>query len=306
MRALIVIVNYRTAGLAIECLRSLAPEVAAEPDTRVIVVDNDSGDYSVERLAAATADGGWTAWTRILPAPRNGGFAYGNNVGIRAGLADASPPDCVWLLNPDTRVRPGARRSLLDFLAAHPRVGIVGSRLEDPAGSPECSAHRALSLLSEFDTGAQLPPLARCLRRFHPSPLPRHEPHPCDWVSGASLMVRRSVLEAVGLMDEAYFLYFEELDFCERVRRAGWQIWHVPTSRVVHLEAAATGVRKTRRTPAYWFASRRRYFVQNRGRVYALAADLARLAGIALGRVPRLLTRRPPQDPPRFFRDLAR
>ena len=94
MQPLIVIVNFRTAGLAVECLRSLAPEIGAVPGARVVVVDNDSGDGSCERLTAAVTEAGWTTWTQILAAPHNGGFAYGNNVGICAGLAGSRRPRC--------------------------------------------------------------------------------------------------------------------------------------------------------------------------------------------------------------------
>src|SRR5687768_16488864 len=125
MRLLIVIVNYRTASLTVDCLRSLEPEVRAAPGTRVVVTDNLSGDDSVPRLQAAVRDNGWNAWAEVMPLPRNGGFAYGNNEGIRPALESADPPDYVLLLNPDTVVRPGAIEALLDFMEARPAVGIA-------------------------------------------------------------------------------------------------------------------------------------------------------------------------------------
>src|SRR4051812_43322479 len=104
MRLLIVIVNYRTAQLTIDCLHSLAPEVGALPATRVVVTDNASGDDSVARLTGAVRDNGWDAWCTIRPLERNGGFAWGNNEAIRPALASADAPDYVLLLNPDTVV----------------------------------------------------------------------------------------------------------------------------------------------------------------------------------------------------------
>ena len=133
MRLLVVIVNYRTAQLTIDCLRSLATQVPLVPaGTRVVVTDNASGDGSVERLTQQVRDGGWESWCGIQPLARNGGFAYGNNEAIRPALESNDPPEYVLLLNPDTVVREGAVQALVDFMDANPNVGIAGSRLEDP------------------------------------------------------------------------------------------------------------------------------------------------------------------------------
>src|SRR5690242_2456807 len=115
MRVLVVIVNYRSASLAIDCLRSLAPEIASLGGAgvaRVVVTDNASGDDSVARLTRAVGENGWGDWASIQPLARNGGFAYGNNEAIRAALARSDEPDYVLLLNPDTLVRAGAIRAL--------------------------------------------------------------------------------------------------------------------------------------------------------------------------------------------------
>src|SRR5258707_812112 len=106
MNLLIVIVNYQTAGLAIDCLRSLEDEVRGLPETRVVVTDNASGVGSVARLEAAVRDNGWDGWARVQPLEKNGGFAFGNNAAIRPALASDDPPRYVLLLNPDTVVRP--------------------------------------------------------------------------------------------------------------------------------------------------------------------------------------------------------
>src|SRR3954466_1444192 len=132
MKLLVVIVNYRTASLAIDCLRSFAPEISEIPGgVRVVVTDNLSGDDSVPRLEKAIADNQWSAWASVLPLPENGGFAYGNNMGIRPPLDSAHKPDFVLLLNPDTVLRAGAVTELLKFMGSRPDVGIAGSRLED-------------------------------------------------------------------------------------------------------------------------------------------------------------------------------
>jgi len=133
------------------------------------------------------------------------------------------------------------------------------------------------------------------------------EAGPCDWVAGASMIVRREVFERVGLMDEKYFMYFEEVDFCKQAGKAGWPCWYVPESRVVHLVGSVSQMsdqRKHRkRRPKYWFESRRRYFVKNHGWLYAALTDLAFVTGFAIWRLRRLLQRKADTDPPRFLLD---
>lgn len=253
-----------------------------------MVVDNDSGDGSVEQLNATIGREGWSSWADVMPLDRNGGFAFGNNAGIRAAFASPGHVDYVMLLNPDTVVRPGAIRALVRFMDSHPAVGIAGSLLESAEGGVECSAHRKHSPLGELDSGARLGLLSRLLSRYNVSPPPGSQAHPCDWVSGASMMVRRAVLEQVGLIDEGYFLYFEEADFCWRAKDAGWEVWYVPESRVMHLEGASTGIRSSaRRRAGYWYDSRRRFFVKHYGVIGLATADIL----WALGRTTLLFRR---------------
>lgn len=305
----VVIVNYRTSRLVLQCLRSLAGEVEAIPGTRVIVADNDSRDGSVEELAAGIAAEGWGRWASLLPLPRNGGFAAGNDAVLRALLAEPEPPEAFLLLNPDTVVRPGALRPLLDRAASGRRVGIVGSHLEGADGAPRCAAFRFHSVWSELDGGLRLGIASRLLSRWAVPILPAARAHRADWVSGACMLVRREVFEEIGLLDEGYFLYFEEVDLCRRARRAGWECWHEPASRVVHLEGQATGLdagNRQRRVPAYLLESRRRYFVKHHGRAYAILADAAWLAGHLAWRLSMRLRRRSERAAPGVLGDFLR
>ena len=309
LEILVVIVNYRCAGLTIDCLRSLAPEVAGVEGVRVVVVENASGEDQAPRIASAIAEGGWSGWASVVSAASNGGFAAGNNVAIAPALASAGPPRYVWLLNPDTVVRPGAMASLRDFLDRRPEVGLAGSRLEDPDGTPQVSAFRFPSALGELEGGLRLGPASRLLSRHTAAyQIPEAET-PIDWVAGASLMVRREVFEAIGLLDESYFMYFEEVDFCLRAARAGWPCWYVPASRVVHLVGQSSGIQagaERARRPAYWFASRRRFFLTHHGRARTLAADLGYAAGLGSFRLRRMIQRKPDGDPRLFLWDFVR
>ena len=149
----IVIVNYRTAGLVVDCLHTLAVELAGRPHWRVVVVDNASGDGSAERIASAVESEGWSDWVETMPLDHNPGFAGGNNAALRPILEGPTPPDYVLLLNPDTVVRPGGVRELVAFMKAHPDVGIAGSRLEDPDGTPQRCAFRFPSVACELEEG---------------------------------------------------------------------------------------------------------------------------------------------------------
>jgi N-acetylglucosaminyl-diphospho-decaprenol L-rhamnosyltransferase len=310
LKLLTIIVNYKTAELTIDALASVAGEMAANPAFRLTVVENDSQDGSAERIETAIASNGWGGWARLIRAERNGGFAYGNNVAIHAEEAERGRPTYVHLLNPDTVVRPGAIGALVEFMDSHLEVGIAGSRLEEPDGRAQVSAFRFPGVLSELEEGMRLGVVSRMLERHLVAlPIP-DKAAAVDWVAGASMIIRDRVFEAIGLMDEHYFMYYEEVDFTLRAKRAGWPCWYVPSSRVVHLVGKSSGVtdpRKVRRRrPDYWFDSRRRYFLNNLGAVGAGLADLAYTAGHLTFRMRRVVQRKPQQHPERFLRDFVR
>jgi N-acetylglucosaminyl-diphospho-decaprenol L-rhamnosyltransferase len=306
-RLRVVILNYRTPELTVACLHSLVDEVKAMPGTQVTVVDNDSADGSVEQISGAIAAQGWD-WVTFLPQDRNGGYAFGNNVAVRPALASDDPPDYFLLLNPDTVVRPGALRVLVEFMEQHPEAGIAGSRLEEPDGTPQCSAFRFPNVWSELDSGLRLGVVTQLLNNQIVPILPVSEgDRQVDWVAGASMIVRRQVFETAGLMDEKYFLYFEEVDFCIAAKNAGWTCWYVPESKVVHYVGQSSGVtdtkRKPKRRPTYWFDSRRRFFVKNYGHGYAILTELAWAGGFALWRMRQVVQRKPVDDPPNILGD---
>ena len=310
MRLLVVIVNYRTADLTIDCLRSLRDEVAALPGVQVVVTDNASGDDSPNRIAKAIAENDWGAWAVFQPLERNGGFAYGNNAAIRPALQAANAPQYVLLLNPDTVVRPNALRELVAFMDAHPKAGLAGSRLEHPDGKAQQSAFRFPTVLSELEDGSRFGIASRLLSRWVVArPVPESACE-VDWVAGASMIVRKSVFDAIGLLDEAYFMYFEEVDFCLRAKQAGWPCWYVPQSRVVHLVGQSSGVtdfkQARKRRPGYWFESRRRFFLTHYGRMRTFLADAFWAAGFAQWRVRRVLSRKPDTDPVHLLPDFVR
>ncbi|MFN3643028.1 MAG: glycosyltransferase family 2 protein [Gemmobacter sp.] len=300
---LTVILNYRTAPMT---LRAAEAAVAAMQgvDGAVTVVDNDSQDGSEAALRAGVAARGLTG-VRVIQAGRNGGFGAGNNVGIAAGLPDGRRPDHVYLLNSDAFPAPDAIRILRDYLDANPAVGFAGSHVHGLEGDPHLTAFRFPNVWSELEGAARTGPVSRLLRRHVITLDLPDQPCAVDWVAGASVMIRREVLDAVGLFDEGFFLYFEETDLCRRAAAAGWPVHYVPAARVAHVGSESTGAKRWQRTPGYWFDSRWRYFAKHHGRGYAAAATLAHLTGAAIWRLRRLVERQPPGGPDRFMRDLA-
>jgi N-acetylglucosaminyl-diphospho-decaprenol L-rhamnosyltransferase len=307
VKLLVVIVNYRVAPLLIDCLHSLAGEIGSVPGTRVAVCENGSGGEEGLRLRQAIDDHGWGGWCTLSALAVNLGFTGGNNAILRPALQSQDRPDYVLLLNPDTVVRPNALRALVDFMDRTPQAGIAGSRLEDPDGTPQCSAFRFQSPLGEFEGNLKLGPVSRLLRRWVVAPPVRDDSFETDWVSGASMMVRRQVFEDTGLLDEGYFTYFDDIDFCFNARKKGWPCWYVPASRVVHLVGRSTGVNsRPARLPPYLLAARRRYFLKNHGPLYAAMADAGRIAGLALARLRARLTGAPDTAAPHQLGDSIR
>jgi GT2 family glycosyltransferase/glycosyltransferase involved in cell wall biosynthesis len=303
----IVIVNYATANLTVDCLHSLAADPSRTDGWQVIVVDNASPDDSASVLGGAIAENNWSHWVQLLRAPGNTGFAAGNNLAFAKILQSPNRPGYVLLLNPDTIVRPQAIDHLIQFMEKHPAAGVAGSRLEDMDGTPQFSAFRFPTLRGELDGGLQLDFVTRLVKPHVIAPPVQSEAHRTDWVAGASMMIRTALLEQLGGLDAAYFLYYEETDFCLQAMRAGWECWYVPESRVVHLVGKSTGVTNVanarRRLPRYWYDSRRRYFQKNHGRLYALLAEVIWQAGHALWRIRSVVQRRTGNTPQARLRD---
>ncbi|NBB98880.1 MAG: glycosyltransferase [Alphaproteobacteria bacterium] len=301
-RVLTVILNYRTAEMTLRAATAARAAMAGLAG-EIVIVDNDSGDGSEERLRDGVR--GWPH-TRVIQSGRNGGYGAGNNVGIRAGMADGTKPDFVYLLNSDAFPDAAAILRLRDYLVAHPDCGFAGSHIIGEDGADHVTAFRFHTARSEFESAAHTGIVSRLLRRhIVPMGVP-HGPTRVDWCAGASAMFRQSVLDRVGLFDERFFLYFEETDLCHRISDAGWHGMYLPDSRVVHVGGASTGVTERARKPAYWFDSRWLYFIKRGGRGYAALTTLAYLAGASIWTLRRVIERKDDRIAPYFLRDLLR
>ena len=308
MKLLIIIVSYKVTDLTIDCLRSLSREIHRVPGARVAVCENGTGGDAEARLRQAIDENGWGDWVELSAIYPNRGFTGGNNVIIRKAMESTDPPEYLLLLNADTIVHPNALDSLVEFMDANPKVGIAGSRLESPDGQVQGSPFRFFSIASEFDRGLRLGVVSRLLSRWSSCPPNPGRQCEAEWVSGASMIIRRQVVEQIGALDEGLYTYFDDIDYCRNARKAGWTTWYVPESRITHLEGASTGIKSNvvKRRPAYWFQARRRYYLKNHGVLYTMLADAAFIVGFALWRVRRWIQRKPDNDPPRMLCDFIR
>lgn len=298
---LTIVLNWRTPEMS---LRAAAAALRAMEGIAgaVVIVDNDSGDGSFEAMQQGIAG---RDRVRVIQSGHNGGFGAGMNAGMRAGLPDGGQPDYLYLLNSDAFPEPGAIAALLAHMQANPRAGLAGSRIHGADGEAHVTCFRFPSILGEFEGAARIGPISRLLRHHAvPQPVPETT-RSVDWLSGASLMIRREVVDEIGGLDERFFLYFEETELCLRAARAGWRSDYVQDSHVEHIGSVSTGMRDWTRVPDYWFASRRYYFVKSHGRGYLLMATLAHLAGAGLGTLWRLVRRKGAGRPRHFFRDLV-
>ena len=287
----IVIVNWNVRDLLRRCLTSLQTAIeTAGVDTTVVVVDNASADDSVAMLRADFP------WVRLIASPTNVGFTRGNNLALSAlGFSDpdtsppSSPPSFVGkgagglglpryilLLNPDTEVPPTALATLLAYMDAHPAVGLLGPRLRYGDGSLQSSRRRFPTLatgLLESTVLQQWWPSAPPLRRFYLADQPEDRPQAVDWLVGACLLTRREALVQVGLLDEGYFMYSEEVDWARRFRALGWETVYLPTVEIVHYEGRSTEQVVAQRH-IYFQTSKARYFRKWHG---PLAGETIRL-----------------------------
>lgn len=302
-----ILINYKTPDMTLESLEAFMREMGDRPGVFVTLVDNASGDGSVEKLSQEILRRGWDDRVSLVESERNGGFAYGVNVGVKAQPPSVRP-DFIYLLNSDAFPDPKAVDVLLDFLTQNPEIGIAGSFIHGSEGDPHVTAFRFPSVWSEFEGATKLGPLSRLLsrRRVSIEPMPTENTR-VDWLAGASMLIRSEVFEEVGLFDDTFFLYYEETDFCRRALNAGWETWYLPQSRVTHIGSVSTGMKNLDRPmPQYWFDSRAHYFRKNHGAGYLALANLLWVIGFSTFRIRSVIQSKPDQGRPGLLRDFIR
>ena len=302
MKVLVSIINYRTADLTLRCLASVLADLEGH-DGGVTVVDNASGDGSAEAIADWIAGYRGTVPVRLVRSEANTGFSGGHNLGIGSGEAAF-----YLVLNSDAEVRPGFFATLLAAAEAHPRIGFFAPRIEHEDGVMQDSCFRFPSPGSEFIRGACSGPVTRLLGRYNVPLGPDPAEADIGWASFACILLRGEMVHEIGPMDEGYFLYFEDVDYCLAARRKGWRIKRVPEARVVHFRGGSGPVKALakakKRMPGYYYASRSRFFHHAYGRGGPIAANLAWTAGRLLAQTRRLFGRGVPDAVEAEARDI--
>ena len=245
----VVIVSYSSRELLRNCLASLGAH-PPRSGARTVVVDNASSDGTVDMVRAEFPG------VELVASPRNLGFAAATNVGIRRGSAPY-----VLALNPDTRVTEGALDRMVELMESNSSIGIAGCRLELEDGTFDHAARRSfptpLSALGHFTRVGQS---KRAPARLAAYRAPSVERGSVDAVNGAFMLIRRKALDEVGLFDEGYWMYMEDLDICYRFAQAGWVTWYEPDTTVVHVKAGTSGrFRKPRLDYAFHYGMYRFY-----------------------------------------------
>lgn len=269
----ISIINYRTAEMTLDCVRSVLEDIGSQ-DVQIVIVDNMSNDGSIEKISEWIAAQPDNTPVQLVQSGTNSGFSGGHNQGM-----DALDAAYYMVLNSDTRMHPGCLAALMDAAHLHPQAGLIAPQLEHEDGVIQESCFRFPSAASEFIRGANSGPVTRLLNR-RTIPLGTDpDPDEIEWASFACILLNGQMRREIGPMDEGYFLYFEDAEYCLRARRAGWGIIHCPAARLVHFRGGSAPVKslaKARaRLPDYYYLARTRFFYQAYGYAGLWCANLA-------------------------------
>ena len=269
----IVVVSWNVRHLLRRCLQSLLGDAGSTVAREVVVVDCASADGSAEMVRREFPE------VRLIASAENLGYARGCN----AGAAQATGR-YLMILNPDTELVDDALGTLVRYMDEHPAVGAAGPQLRYADGNLQSSRRRFPTLATAFWESTlihQWFPHNPCARRYHMADRSPDLAQAVDWLVGAALMVRRPAWEQVGPLDEGYFMYFEELDWCRRCRSAGWETHYVPTAQVIHHEGKSSQQVMTARTIRFQ-RSKIRYFSKYHGAGWGHAIRLFLLATFAV------------------------
>ncbi len=284
------IINYRTPEMTIESAQSVLEQFEGV-NGEVVIVDNLSGDNSIDVLEGWLSTLPNDAPIRLIRSPANLGFSGGHNLGMAAVIANY-----YLILNSDALLRPGFIDRILLEARAHPEAGFIAPRLEGDDGSVQNSCFRFPSPIGEFIRGANTGVITKVLNGHYTSMGIDPDPSQIEWASFACILVNAQMYQEIGPMDEGFFLYFEDAEYCLRGRRAGWHVHHCPEARAVHFRGGSGPVKKMlierKRLPAYFYSSRTRFMYLAYGRFGLWRANILWLFGHTIAVTRKLAGRK--------------
>ncbi len=301
-RLVVSIINYKTGDMTLDCIRTVLPELQ-DMEGQVVIVDNKSDDGSAEQISDWIAQEGVSDKVHLLRSPTNTGFSGGHNQGM--GLIRA---DYYLVLNSDAVLKPGFVAEILTCADSEPDFGLFAPRIDYDDGTQQISCFRFPSPASELIRGAESRPVTAALAKHRVALDMPPAADQIEWASFACILLRDQMVAELGPMDEGFFLYFEDVEYCWRARQAGWRIRYVPEARAIHFRGGSgpvkTLAKARKRLPAYYYASRTRIFAQIHGRGGLLLANLGWLIGRIIAQTRMLAGKAIPPCNQREYRDI--
>lgn len=290
----ISIINYCTEDMTRDCVVSVQEALKEHPSAHIVIVDNLSPDDSAKALKEWIDQTPMPVPVTFVQSDTNSGFSGGHNQGMAA--VDGR---YYLILNSDAVVRPDFFDEILAVADANPKAGLIAPKIIYDDGEVQDSSFRFASPGSELIASANSGPVTKLLKRYDISLGPDPKEEDIDWVSFACVLLRKEMVAEIGPMDEGYFLYFEDAEYCLRAKRAGWGVKRAPLAKLVHFRGGSGPVKSLqkakKRLPKYYYSSRTRFLYQAHGWLGLWSANLLWYLGRVLANARRLAGKQVPQ-----------
>jgi len=303
----IITVTFNSSAFIEDYIQSITPFITNNQH-HLIIIDNASIDNTCQLIRQYATDKQLSNNIQLITLEDNIGFGKGCNKG--AEFAKTIDATHLWFLNPDTKVFEDSGSQLLSLLEKNESIDFAGSLLVNKDMEPRSGAFRFPTLMNVFLSTMKLGVLDKIFKKHTTAAPIQSTPYQTDWLTGASFMVRSPCYYSLKGFDPYYFLYFEEVDLFYRANKKGFSVWACPDSKVFHISGASTGIntqkKERKRLPAYWFESRRFFYLNNDGAAYFTAVDSILVISHMVWSLRATIQGKDDDTPPYFIRDILR